>query len=207
MGLLKSLLIPIRRIAHFPLFQLALAVAVILWLQAGESSSLRGQTFDLLDRLVEFSVERCAAVFSVKAFTRSWLTAGFMIGYVYLTGLILLFLGKLLARAAVELTARFNAFGLRYVIARERGIAAYRAWLPLERIRPRGIPQEQWEEMFAWPADNRPPYPSIAWRAGRALVTYVILVLIVAALLQAFTPFPALTWLGELASRLSSGRH
>ena len=121
--------------------------------------------------------------------------------------MILLFLGKLLARAAVELTARFNAFGLRYAIARERGIAAYRAWLPLERIRPRGIPQEQWEEMFAWPADNRPPYPSIAWRAGRALVTYVILVLIVAALLQAFTPFPALIWLGELASLLSSGRH
>jgi hypothetical protein len=50
MGLLKSLLIPIRRIAHFPLFQLALTVAVILWLQAGESSSLRGQIFDLLDR-------------------------------------------------------------------------------------------------------------------------------------------------------------
>ena len=129
-----------------------------------------------------------------------------MIGYVYLTGLILLFLGKLLVRAVVELTARFNAFGLRYAIARERGIAAYRAWLPLERIRPRGIPQQQWEEMFAWPADNRPPYPSIAWRAGRALVTYVVLVLIVAALLQAFTPFPALTWLAELASLLSSRR-
>src|SRR6516164_7002416 len=175
MGLLKSLLIPIRRIAHFPLFQLALAVAVILWLQAGENSSLRGQTFDLLDRLVEFTVERCAAVFSVKAFTRSWLTAGFMIGYVYLTGLILLFLGKLLVRAVVELTARFNAFGLRYAIARERGIAAYRAWLPLERIRPDNISQQEWEATFAWPPGDRPPYPSLAIRVGRAVILYGLL--------------------------------
>ena len=34
-----------------------------------------------------------------------------------------------------------SAFGLRNAIARERGIAAYRAWLPFERIRPVNIPQ------------------------------------------------------------------
>jgi len=38
-----------------------------------------------------------------------------------------------------------NLFGLRNAIARERGIAAYRAWVPLERIRPVSIPQEKWE--------------------------------------------------------------
>ena len=37
--------------------------------------------------------------------------------------------------------ARRNMFGLTNVIARQRGIAAYRAWLPLERIRPAHIPQ------------------------------------------------------------------
>jgi len=35
-----------------------------------------------------------------------------------------------------------NFLWLRNTIARERGIAAYRAWLPLERIRPADCPQE-----------------------------------------------------------------
>jgi hypothetical protein len=43
-----------------------------------------------------------------------------------------------------------NLFGLRNAIAPERGIAAYRAWVPFERIRPASIPQEKWEETFAW---------------------------------------------------------
>ena len=49
-------------------------------------------------------------------------------------------------------------------IARERGIAADRAWVPLERIRPVSIPQEKWEETFAWPANNEPPYPPLTQR-------------------------------------------
>jgi len=36
-------------------------------------------------------------------------------------------------------------------------------------------------------------------RAVRALVTYLAVVLIIAALLEAFTPFPALSWLGKAA--------
>ena len=199
MALIKSLLAPIRRIAHFPLFQFAVTVAVILWLQAADSSSVLGETFNALDWLVDFSVQRCAAVFNVKSFTRSWLTAGFMIGYVYLAGLVILFLAKLVIRAAVELVARINALGLRNAIARERGIVAYRAWLPLERIRPTNITQEKWEEMFAWPADNKPPYPSIGRRVARVVVSYLALVLIITTLLQVFTPFPALTWLGKMA--------
>jgi hypothetical protein len=39
----------------------------------------------------------------------------------------------------------------------------------------------------------------------RAVVTYLAMVLIVAALLQAFTPFPALTWLGKAARMLVTG--
>jgi hypothetical protein len=68
-----------------------------------------------------------------------------MIAYVYLAGLVILFIAKVVVRAAVELVARMNAFGLTNAIARERGIAAYRAWLPLERIRPAQIAQEKWE--------------------------------------------------------------
>ena len=93
-------------------------------------------------------------------------------------------------------------FGLRNAIARERGIAAYRAWVPLERIRPVSIPQEKWEETFAWPANNEPPYPPLAQRVLDGVISYVTVGLVAAVLLQAFTPFPVLTWLGELAKML-----
>jgi hypothetical protein len=128
-----------------------------------------------------------------------------MIAYVYIAGLLIVLLAKVVIGAVVELVARHNAFGLTNAIARERGIAAYRAWLPLERIRPAHIAQEKWEERFAWPADDKPPYPPVTHRVVRAVVTYLAMVLIVAALLQAFTPFPALTWLGKAARMLVTG--
>ena len=93
-------------------------------------------------------------------------------------------------------------FGLRNAIARERGIAAYRAWVPFERIRPTGIPQEQWEEAFAWPANNEPPYPPLPQRILRGVISYVGVVLTAAILLQVLTPFQVLTWLGELTKML-----
>ena len=91
---------------------------------------------------------------------------------------------------------------LRNTIARERGIAAYRAWVPFERIRPVNIPQEKWEETFAWPANNEPPYPPLAQRILRRLISYVAVILVAAVLLQVFTPFPVLTWLAALTKRL-----
>jgi hypothetical protein len=205
MALIKLLLAPIRRVANFPLFQFAVTVVVILWLQAADSSSVFGEIFNALDWLVDVTVKRCAAIFEVKSFTKSWLTTGFMIAYVYLAGLMILFLAKIIIRVAVELVARINAFGLTNAIARERGIAAYRAWLPLERIRPAHIAQEKWEEMFAWPADNKPPYPPLMHRVLRVVVTYLAVLLIFVALLQAFTPFPALSWLGKMARMLTVG--
>jgi hypothetical protein len=39
----------------------------------------------------------------------------------------------------------------------------------------------------------------------RAVVTYLAVVLAIAALLEAFTPFPALTWLGKTARMLVVG--
>ncbi len=205
MGLIKLLFAPIRRIVNFPLFQLMASIAVILLLQAADSRSVFGEMFRALDLLVDFTVRLCASIFEVKSFTKSWLTTGFMIAYVYVAGLLIVLLVKAVIRAAVEVVARSNAFGLTNAIARERGIAAYRAWLPLERIRPANIAQEKWEEKFAWPADGKPPFPPLTHRVVRAVVTYLAVVLTVAALLQAFTPFPALTWLGKTARMLVVG--
>jgi len=164
MGMIKLLAAPIRSIVRFPLFQLAVVVAVILLLQAAEDKSALGQIFNGLDKLVESTVGLFSAVFNVKSFTKSWLTSSFWIGYVYLACLLILFFVSVTIRAVVDFVGWSNAFGLRNAIARERGIAAYRAWVPFERIRPVNIPQEKWEETFAWPADNKPPYPPLAQR-------------------------------------------
>jgi len=202
MGMIRLLAAPIRSIVRFPLFQLAVVVAIILLLQAADGNSAFGQVFNGLDRLVDASVRLCSELFNVKSFTRSGLTAGLMIGYVYLTCLLILFLVRVTIRAMVDLIGSTNAFGLRNTIARERGIAAYRAWVPFERIRPANIPQEKWEEAFAWPANNKPPYPPLAKRMLRGVMSYVTVVLVAAVLLQIFTPFPVLTWLGKLIEML-----
>ena len=93
-------------------------------------------------------------------------------------------------------------FWLRNAIARERGIEAYRAWVPLEKIRPDTIPQEQWEQTFAWPPNNEPPYPPLVRRMLHGLLSYLAVILGVAVLLHIFTPFPVLTWIGELIKML-----
>jgi len=198
MGHIKLLTAPIKSIVSFPLFQLAVVVAVILFLQAGDDNSARGQMFNGLDKLVESTVGLVSATFNVKSFTRSWLTTGFWIAYVYLACLLILYLLRLATIKMIDFVGRTNLFYLRNAIARERGIAAYRAWVPFERIRPVNIPQEQWEETFAWPANNEPPYPSLARRILQAAISYLAVFLFAALLLQLFTPFPVLTWLGGL---------
>jgi hypothetical protein len=108
---------------------------------------------------------------------------------------LLLFLVRLLMNAAVDLAGRKNWLYLRSAIARERGIRAYRAWVPLERIRPANVPQREWEELFAWPANNKPPYPALAHRMLRGVFSYGAMLLTGALFLQFFTPFPVLTWI------------
>jgi hypothetical protein len=202
MGMIKYMTAPIRSLLRFPLFQLALVVAVILFLQAADATSAFGHIFSGLDRLVDATVQAFAAVFDVRSFTKSWLTSGFWIGYVYLACLLMLWLARLAIRAVVDLVGRHNAFWLRNAIARERGIAAYRAWLPFEKIRPAEIPQPAWEEAFAWPANNEPPYPPLAHRMLLAAIGNVAVVLAIAVALQMLTPFPVLTWLGQLTRML-----
>ena len=203
MGLIRQIAALIRSIIRFPLFQLAIVVAIILFLQAASDGSVLGKIFDSLDALVSRTVAVCAALFQVKSFTRSGLTFGLMIGYVYLACLLILFVLRLLLRGFIDLIGWSNAFGLRNTIARERGIAAYRAWLPFERIRPKNIPQQQWEATFAWPPGDRPPYPPLAKRLWWGLLSNIIVILGVAAGLQFFTPFPALSWLGQLIKMLT----
>jgi hypothetical protein len=198
MGHIKLLTAPIKSIVSFPLFQLAVVVAVILFLQAGDDNSARDQMFNGLDKLVESTVGLVAATFNVKSFTRSWLTTGFWIAYVYLACLLILYLLRLAIIKMIDFVGRTNLFYLRNAIARERGIAAYRAWVPFERIRPVNIPQEKWEETFAWPANNEPPYPSLARRILQTAISYLAVFLVAAILLQLFTPLPVLTWLGGL---------
>src|SRR5215471_18512405 len=200
-GMIKLLAAPVRSIVRFPLFQLAVVVAVILFLQAGYDNSARGQIFDGLDRLVESTVRAFSTVFNLKSFTKSWLTTGFWIAYVYLGCLLILFLLRAVISKMVDFVGWSNLFGLRNAIARERGIAAYRAWVPFERIRPASIPQERWEEAFAWPANNGPPYPPLAQRIRNGAISYVAVVLGAALLLQMFTPFPVLTVQGYSCSK------
>ena len=200
--MIKLISAPIRGLIRFPLVQFAIVIAIILWLQAADDKSIFGEIFAGLDKLVESTVEMVSAIFTVKSFTRSWLTFGFMIAYVYLAGSFILWLARLLIVAAIDFTGRHNLFYLRSAIARERGIGAYRAWVPLERIRPDHISQRDWEQAFAWPADNKPPYPPLGHRMLRALLFYVAMIVIAACLLQFLTPFPVLTWIfGWLAPK------
>lgn len=200
--MIRHLTAPIRSIVRFPLFQLAVVVAVILFLQGADETSAFAKIFAALDILVDTTVRSVAAMFTVKSFTKSWLTTGFWIAYVYLACLLILSLLRVAIRLVVDLVGRSNAFWLRNAIARERGIAAYRAWVPFERIRPASIPQPIWEEKFAWPADNKPPYPPLAPRILRGILGYAAVLLAAAALLQVFTPFPVLTWLGAFTKML-----
>ena len=202
MGLIKQITAPIRSLVRFPLFQLAVVILLILWLQAADVTSAFGRIFSGLDKLVDATVQLLAAVFNLRSFTKSWLTSGFWIGYVYLACLLILSLVRFIIRVAIDFIGRSNAFWLRNAIARERGITAYRAWVPFERIRPADIPQEKWEEAFAWPANNQPPYPPLAQRMLLGVISNVAVVLGAAVLLQVLTPFPVLTWLGALTKML-----
>jgi hypothetical protein len=201
MGMIKLLFAPIRGLARFPLFQLALAIAAILFLQAADEKSVLGELFDGLDKLVSSSVTFISSIITVKSFTKAWLTSGFMIAYVYLACLLLLFLLGVAFRLVVDLIGRNNLLWLRNVIARERGIAAYRAWLPFERIRPTHCSQRDWEEEFAWPPNNQPPYRSLTHRVFRGILFYGFLILLAAVLLQVFTRFSVLTWLFGMTTR------
>jgi hypothetical protein len=195
MTLIKLLTAPIRRLINFPLFHLLVVVVIILLLP--DDDSILGHIYNGLDKLVAVTVDGVQSVVHVKSFTRSLLIDGIMIVYVYIVYLVVLAIARRVIRDCVDLAGRHNFLGLRNAIARERGIAAYRAWEPLEDLRPAEIPQPVWEERFAWPANEEPPYPSLWRRFVFEIASFVLVVLLVLVLLQEFTPIPALAWLAS----------
>lgn len=199
MGAIRLLAAPIRRFANSRLVQLAAVVAVILLLDhyAYDYAVLR-PVADGLKKLVTATVQLCSDVFRVGILTDPVLQVALMIAYVYVVCLAIFLVLRFLLREAIDVAGRNNFFWLRNSIAHERGIAAYRAWVPLERIRPPDYPQEKWEQEFAWPPDNKPPYPPLPQRILRETISTLIVLAIAAVLLQYFTPFPVLSWLREL---------
>lgn len=111
-----------------------------------------------------------------------------MIAYVYLAFWLMLSICGALLRSLVDLAGQKNFLWSRNFIARSRGIAAYRAWLPLERIRPEHVSQQAWEQQFAWPPNDKPPYLPLGQRMLRAAAVYILIWVIVLAMLQFFTP-------------------
>ena len=199
MGAIRLMAAPIRRLANSRLVQLAVVVAIILLLDhyAYDYAALR-PIADGLKNLVTASVQLCSELFRVGILTDPVLQVGLMIVYVYVVCLLVFFLLRYVTRKTVDVVGRHNFLWLRNSIARERGIAAYRAWVPLETIRPANCPQDQWEQQFAWPADNKPPYPPLAQRILRETISAVVILAVIAVVLQYFTPFPVLSWLRDL---------
>lgn len=198
MGLIRLIAAPIRRLAGSRLVQLAVVVGLILLLENfSDSRPLVSEIADALDKAVEGTVQLVSDhLVRLRTFSKSLLTDSVMIVYVYVACLLIFTVLRYVVRRLIDVAGLTNFLWLRNTIARERGIAAYRAWLPLERIRPTDCPQDVWEEQFAWPKDNKPPYPPLRWRILREALAYVILIVLIAVLIQLFTPFPVLRWVG-----------
>jgi hypothetical protein len=202
MGLIRLIAAPIRGLVRFPPFQIAVVVAVILLLEAAGDNSFFGQIYRALDNLVGASVRFVSTFFAVRSFASAGLVWVFGIAYVYIVLLLILLVARVIIEGIVDLVGWSNFLYLRNAIARERGITAYRAWVPLERIRPAHISQERWEATYAWPPNDRPPYPPLPVRILRDALSYLIVIAAIAILLQIFTPFPVVTWLGGLLQKL-----
>jgi small-conductance mechanosensitive channel len=190
---------PIRGIVRSRLFQLIAVLAIVLLLDhySFDYAPLH-QISAALKTLVDATAQFSSQLFRVGILTDPVLQVGLIIAYVYLVCLLIAYILRAVIRRAVNLAGRHNFLWLRNPIARERGITAYRAWEPLEEIRPAHIPQSRWEETFAWPANDRPPYPPLAQQIVSGLLLYLIVIAAIAIALQIFTPFPVLSWLDRL---------
>jgi hypothetical protein len=203
MGPIRLLAAPVRRIANSRLFQFAMVVLIILLLDHySYDSPVLQPVANGLKSLVTATVQLFSEFFRIGILTDPVLQVSLMIAYVYVACLLIFSVLRFIIRRLVDLVGLSNFLWLRSSIARERGIAAYQAWVPLERIRPAHISQEQWETTFAWPADNRPPYPALGWRLLHGLVSYILVIAGVAVLLQFLSPFPVMTWLKDQTTTL-----
>jgi len=174
-AVIRIVLAPIRRLLSSPLLHFAIVVVLIVVLEAAPNDTLLGKLSDGLDKLVDSTAQILSAAVTLKTITKSLILTAIAMAYVYVCLIAVLYVLRAAMRGLVNLAARTNFLWLRTMIARERGIAAYRAWLPLETIRPDHIPQQEWEAMYAWPPGDRPPYPPLAVRAGRTAILYALL--------------------------------
>jgi len=195
MTFIKLLTAPLRRLLNWSVVQFCIVVVVILFLEYQDTNTIGGQIYGWLDSLVTASLNLLSHAHELRSFSRAFLTVGLTIAYGFLVLWVFLEIARRIVRNAIDFAGRHNVFWLRDTIARERGIAAYRAWEPLEHIRPPDVPQPVWEERFAWPADDEPPYPSLWRRIAFEIASFVLIVLLILVLLQVFTPIPALSWI------------
>jgi len=202
MTFIKLLTAPIRRLLNWSVVQFFIVVAVILFLEYQDTTSIGGQIYGGLDSLVTASLGLFSRVHELRSFSRAFLTVGLTIAYGFLALWVFLEIGRRIVRNFIDFAGRHNLFWLRDTIARERGIAAYRAWEPLEHIRPPEVPQFVWEERYAWPPNDEPPYPNLWRRIAFECASAILVVLIILVLLQEFTPIPALSWIAAQAKAL-----
>jgi len=132
MDAIRLIVAPVRHVANSRVFQVALVIAIILSLDhySYDYAVLRPIADGLKD-LVTATVQLCSQYFRVGVLTDPVLQVGLMIAYVYLVCLVAFFLLRLATAFIIDLIGSSNFLWLRSAIARERGIAAYRAWLPL----------------------------------------------------------------------------
>ncbi len=202
MGPLRLIAAPIRAIVRSRVVQLVAVLAIVLLLDHYSFDyPLLRQISAGLKALVDATVQFCGELFRVGILTDPVLQVGLIIAYVYLVCLFIVFILRAVFESFVDLVGRNNFLWLRNPIARERGIAAYRAWEPLENIRPKHVPQAKWEETYAWPANDKPPYPPLARQFAYGLLIYLIFAAAIVVLLQIFTPFPVLTWLARVVHK------
>ena len=152
--MIRIVLAPILRLLSSPLLHFAIVVVLIVVLEAAPNDTLLGKLSDGLDKLVDSTAQVISAAVTLKTITKSLILTAIAMAYVYVCLIAVLYVLRAAMRGLVNLVARTNFLWLRTMIARERGIAAYRAWLPLERIRPDHISQQDWEAAYAWPPGN-----------------------------------------------------
>jgi len=172
---IRIVLAPIRRLLGSPLLHFAIVVFLIVALEAASNDTLFGKLSDGLDRLVDSTAQLVSAAITLKTVTKSLVLTAIAMAYVYVCLVAVFYLLRAAIRSLVNLAGRTNFLWLRSTIARERGIAAYQAWLPLEKIRPDHVPQQEWEATYAWPPGDRPPYPPLATRLWRTIGLYALL--------------------------------
>jgi X-X-X-Leu-X-X-Gly heptad repeat protein len=172
---IRILLAPIRRLLSSPLLHFAIVVFLIVALEAAPNDTPLGKLSDGLDKLVDSTAQLVSAAVTLKTVTKSLVLTAIAMAYVYVCLVAVFYLLRAATQGLVNLAGRTNFLWLRSMIARERGIAAYRAWLPLEKIRPDDVSQQDWEATYAWPPGDRPPYPPLPVRIGRTIGLYALL--------------------------------